>query len=233
MDIGTVKWSNQDLIDNLEKFYNIYKERPIKNNHGGMLSPHMFYTWFIAQYGKYNYIIESGIWKGQSTWLFEKALPDANIFSIDINLSFRKYISKDVKYLNKDFTQINWSNLDKTNVLCFFDDHQDALPRIKYCKKNGFKHIIFEDNYPIGQGDCISIKQLIEKNEEEGKYLKSVIKCYYVFPPIFKNPKNRWGVKWEDYPIKEPLLNKIDKSYLNIYKKEAHNYNWLCYIELK
>ena len=233
MDIGTVSWKNKDLINKLKEFSEIYSKRPIKHNAGGMLSPHMFYTWFITQYTKFDHIIESGIWKGQSTWLFEQALPDANIFSIDINLSFRKYISKDVKYLNKDFTQINWSNLDKTNVLCFFDDHQDALPRIKYCKKNGFKYIIFEDNYPIGQGDCVSIKQLLEKNGKETDYLKSVIKTHYVFPPIFKNDKNRWGVKWDIIPIKKPLLTSVDKEYLKIYKKDAHNYTWLCYVELK
>ena len=232
ISIGSVSWNNQDILDNLQKFSELYKTRPLKDNHGGMLSPHMFYTWFLAKQGNYDNVIESGIWKGQSTWLFEKALPKADIYSIDIHLEFRKYISKNVIYFNKDFQTIDWNNLDKSKTLCFFDDHQDALPRIKYAKKHGFKFLVFEDNYPIGQGDCISLKQLLEKGGKEAEYLNKTLKIYYEFPPIFKNPKNRWGIKWEDYPIKKSLLDKPNQEYMKIYKKEAHNYNWLCFVEL-
>jgi hypothetical protein len=45
------------------------------------------------------------------------------------------------------------------NSLVFFDDHQNAYKRLQQCKWFGFKHIIFEDNYPPSQGDCYSLKK--------------------------------------------------------------------------
>jgi hypothetical protein len=40
-----------------------------------------------------------------------------------------------------------------------FDDHQNAYRRLQQCHWFGFKHIIFEDNYPVTQGDCYSLKK--------------------------------------------------------------------------
>ena len=42
---------------------------------------------------------------------------------------------------------------------CFFDDHQNAYKRLQQCKWFGFRHVVFEDNYPSGQGDSYSLKQ--------------------------------------------------------------------------
>ena len=50
-----------------------------------------------------NILLESGVFKGQGTWLIEKTLPKSKIYSIDIDLNQREYISNKVVYLNKDF----------------------------------------------------------------------------------------------------------------------------------
>lgn len=56
--------------------------------------------------------------------------------------------------------------------MCFFDDHQNAVERIKSAVNRGFKYLIFEDNYPIGQGDCVTLKQRLSYDDEISKYLK-------------------------------------------------------------
>lgn len=33
----------------------------------------------------------------------------------------------------------------------------------------GYKYLIFEDNYPIGQGDCVSLKQILDGYLNEDK----------------------------------------------------------------
>ena len=43
-----------------------------------------------------------------------------------------------------------------------FDDHQNALERVKEGKEFGFKQFIFEDNYPVKQGDCYSLKKAFQ-----------------------------------------------------------------------
>ncbi len=224
--------------------------KPIRDNQGGMKSPHMFATWFMLKKINPVNVIESGIWKGQSAWLIEKTLPNANIFSIDLNLNFREYISERVKYFDVDFNQINWSFIeDKENTLLFFDDHQNAFERIKNGKELGFKQFIFEDNYPKNQGDCYSLKKAFQHggfssvqgtsnlkvpNRQDAKYLKDNLEIYFEFPPVFKTKKTRWGDLWidKDYPTPTPLFSEIEQDELKIFKQEATDYTWICYAKL-
>jgi hypothetical protein len=157
--IGIPPWTEDAIRDHLGEFQEIYDARPIKDNTGGMRSAHMFAVWFIARQINPEFIVESGIFKGQSTWLLEVACPDARIVSIDPNLEMREYISNRAEYSNKDFSEHDWSDIPD-NSLAFFDDHQNALRRTQQCIWFGFQNVIFEDNYPHSQGDCYSLKKV-------------------------------------------------------------------------
>ncbi len=156
--IGNVKWEKQDIINSLDEFLELYDSRPIKDNSGGMKSPHLFAVWFMAKQINPELIVESGVWKGQSTWLLEQACPNAKLVSIDINLKNREYFSKKAEYSDRDFSEQDWKNLPE-NSLVFFDDHQNAYKRLQQCKWFGFRHVIFEDNYPPAKEDCYSLKK--------------------------------------------------------------------------
>ena len=156
--IGIPPWTRAEMIDHLDEFQSVYARRPIKDNQGGMKSPHMFATWFMAKMLSPDLIVESGIWKGQGTWLLETACPEAELVSIDLNLKRREYISSRATYSDKDFVEHDWSAISD-RALVFFDDHQNAYKRLQQCKWFGFKHVIFEDNFPVSQGDCYSMKK--------------------------------------------------------------------------
>lgn len=158
MQIGNPPWTRAEIVAGIDEFSTIYADRPIKDNQGGMKVPHMFAVWFMARKLSPDLIVESGIWKGQSTWLLEKACPKAKVLSIDLNLGYRKYVSDNVVYSDKDFSEQDWTEVTDQSLV-FFDDHQNAYKRLQQCKWFGFKHIIFEDNYPITQGDCYSLKK--------------------------------------------------------------------------
>jgi hypothetical protein len=123
-----------------------------------MKAPHLFAVWFMARALSPQLIVESGVWKGQGTWLLEQACPSARIISLDPDLSKRVYISERVVYSNLDFSLQDWTDLP-VKSLVLFDDHQNAYRRLQQCHWFGFKHIIFEDNYPVSQGDCYSLKK--------------------------------------------------------------------------
>lgn len=252
-EIGEVSWSYDELRESIPEFLDIYENRPIKDNNGGMKSPHMFATWFMLKKLNPQNVIESGIWRGQGTWLIEKALPEANIFSIDLSLSVRDYVSDTVQYFDKDFSEIDWSIIkDKKSTILFFDDHQDALDRIKHGKEIGFKQFIFEDNYPIKQGDCYSLKKAfqhagfipdlpklslkekiinlikprkikeIPPNSDDSRYLQQVLEVYNEFPPVFKKDITRWNDEWEEKFYPTPEA---------LYSNVQHDYLKLFYDE--
>ena len=157
--IGTPPWTRDEIIASIPSFEKVYELRPIKENQGGMRAPHMFATWFIARKLAPKVIVESGILKGQSTWLLENACPDAKLISIDINLSNRAYTSDRATYYETDFSQIDFREIPVESTLAFFDDHQNSYVRLMQCKWLGIKDVIFEDNYPHCQGDVYSLKK--------------------------------------------------------------------------
>lgn len=158
--IGSEPWTRQQMKDSLEEFASLYQKKPLSNNEGGMKSPHMFLAWFVLKTLKPKAIVESGVWHGQGTWLFEKACPNAELHCIDLNLKRIKYRSDRAKYYAQDFSTIDWGRLPKKETVLFFDDHQNAYERLKTAKWFGFLHLLFEDNYPLVQGDCCSLKKI-------------------------------------------------------------------------
>ena len=232
--IGEVGWTREDIQESLDEFLRIYSHRPIRSNAGGMGAPHCFATYFMMKYLDKPYIVESGVWRGQSTWLIETTCPNSELLCIDPNLSMLAYKSAKATYTTQDWSRLTMSQPEDT--LCFFDDHQDAISRIKVASKKGFKHLIFEDNYPTGQGDCASLKQTLEEDGEIAKILKEHIEIYYEFPPVFKQKKTRWGDDWDDtnYPTAKPIFDEIkgNEKY-KLFYDDALGYTWIAYVKLR
>lgn len=193
MSIGNPPWNRSEIIGYLDEFEAVYADRPIKDNQGGMKAPHMFAVWFMVRKLDPDLIVESGVWKGQSTWLLEKACPGAELISIDINLKNREYISERAVYSDRDFVEHDWGQIsDRT--LVFFDDHQNAYKRLQQCKWFGFKHIIFDDNYPISQGDCYSLKKAFANAGFEPTNSSSVPLSNKIFSRILRRSARLVGI---------------------------------------
>lgn len=160
IEIGAPKWTSAELRVSFEQFKDVYTQKPVHDNVGGMKAPHAFAAWFMMKTLQPKTIIESGVWKGQGTWLFEQACPSAKIICLDVNFSNLIYKSEKARYIEKDFSLIDFEGVDKDSTICFFDDHQNALHRLTQMKWKGFKTAIFEDNYPAIRGDCYSLKKI-------------------------------------------------------------------------
>jgi len=212
---GNINWNSLDILNELDNFVSLYEQRPIKDNKGGMLFAQMFFFYFILKKIKPEFVIESGIYKGQSTWLIENTLQDCEIFAIDIDLSQREYISKKANYSSKDFKFHDFSNISK-NSLVFFDDHINHIDRVLESKYFNIKYIVLEDNYPPGKGDFQTLKQIYNNfnfNHKPG--LLSLFKTNLIFTGI--------------------ILQKIFKKNLNVKTKidqiskrirDGHEYNF-------
>jgi hypothetical protein len=208
VQIGKVPWSRRDMLSKLEEFASLYENRPIKDNTGGMKSPHMFSIWFALKALKPKAIIESGVWLGQGTWFFENACPEAQLYCIDLNIDRIQYRSGLAKYFDLDFSTIDWNGLPKSDTLLFFDDHQNAYERMKTAKWFGFKHVIFEDNYPPSQGDFYSIKKIL---------MHSGFKYIPAHKPSFKSKvknKIKTLIGFQGQQYERIIPNDIDAKYL-------------------
>ncbi|KAA8540388.1 hypothetical protein F0562_024693 [Nyssa sinensis] len=176
----TVEWTSKDLLKGLEEFVPIYETRPIKNNMYGMGFDHSFGLWFITKWLKPDLMIESGAFKGHSTWVLRQAMPDKPIVSLSPRHP-EKYLKKGPAYVDGnctyfagkdfvDFGSVDWGSVmkkhgitDLSQVLIFFDDHQNELKRLKQALKAGFRHLVFEDNYDTGTGDHYSFRQICDQ----------------------------------------------------------------------
>jgi len=234
IEIGNVDFSVEDLKESLSEFAELFRQRPILDNAGGMEAPQVFGAWFMLKHLKPKCIIESGVWYGQGTWFFEQAAPDASIICIEPSPDRIKYKSPRAQYLPHDFSVYDWSPLPHSETVCFFDDHQNAMERLSVATKWGFQHLIFEDNYPRSQGDCVSLKTVLENAGDEAETARKFLDVYYEFPPVVKGDKTRWGDVWTDdeYPTKPPLLEEKSTSMEDFFEG-YENYTWICYAKLK
>jgi len=178
---GTPNWKISELVEEIQHFLKIYNERPIKNNIDGMRFQHMLITYFILKKIKPSMVIESGVFKGQSTWLIERALPNSKILSIDIDLSKREYISKRASYSDIDFKDQDFSNIPD-DTMVFFDDHVNHFERLQQANFFNIKNIILEDNYQINKGDFYTFKHAFSGNGFNHKFTKlSLLKTFWIF----------------------------------------------------
>lgn len=217
--------SRQDL----EEFVELYSKRPIQNNTGGMKSVGLFWVWYVVKTINPELIVESGIWKGQSTWILEQAAPNATIISIDPSLHFRNYISKRVTYHSQDFSQIDFGDIADMNALVFFDDHCDAPSRVIQAHSKGFQYLIFDDNYPSNKGGHCTLQECFLKDTDRAHLLSSLIKQYVILPQISGGKMVRLPSGY----FSAESLSLVLSAKLDIFRQESSSYRWPTYIELQ
>tara|TARA_B110001452_G_C15203127_1_gene417457 strand:- start:272 stop:1102 length:831 start_codon:yes stop_codon:yes gene_type:complete len=223
------KWDHQEILNDVENFCEIYEKRPIKDNKGGMKFPHAFALFFILKKIRPDLVIESGIFKGQSTWLIENTLPNVELICLDIDLSNRVYVSKKAKYSNLDFKFHNFSKIPE-NTLVLFDDHVNHIERLKEANYFKIKNIILEDNYSANTGDFQTIKQCYQKYSFNHKITSiSAIKTLYLFIKILlkKIITNNYNANKDlslisnrirDYGLNEDEFENINKIIYSYYE---------------
>ena len=153
--------NDSQLVESVDLFEHVYQSRPIVDNSGGMDFDHSWATWHLLKMLQPKLIIESGVWKGHSTWLIEQACPEASIVCFEPNQERIEYKSKSAEYFTHDFSQHDWEKYNTNAGLCFFDDHQNSYMRLMQMKWFGFSSVIFEDNPEPGDGDFYSINHVL------------------------------------------------------------------------
>ena len=105
------------IRNDIKSFLRLYANRPIKDNSGGVLFGHAFALHYFLKKLKPKLIVESGTFKGQSSWLMRQTCPKSKIVTLDIYPNKLEYKNKKIKYLYKDFTLCDWSKIPKNSLI--------------------------------------------------------------------------------------------------------------------
>jgi len=169
---GQNHWSREQLTVALPAFAAVYKQRPIFRNIGGMNTNHAFALWFTARALRPKHIVESGVNRGQSTWLLRQAAgPDAWIYCLDPHpqdfLTYSDHASNRTRYFMgtrfRDLGDVDWPALiplsERGRTLVVLDDHMAATRRVGQLLAAGFVHLWYDDN-KRQDTDCYSFNQV-------------------------------------------------------------------------
>ncbi|KAE8718388.1 Detected protein of confused Function [Hibiscus syriacus] len=105
----------------------------------GMGFDHSFGLWFIARWLKPDIMIESGAFKGHSTWVLRQAMPDTPVIWVTPRHP-EKYLKKGPAYVDENCT--------------YFAGKDCVESWLSSC---------FEDNYDTGTGDHYSLRQICDQ----------------------------------------------------------------------
>ena len=171
-------------------FQEIYDTRPDKQEVGSSGYSNLKHLYDYCIKLKPDIIIESGTWKGNSSYLFHKACPNAVIICHDINFSNLMWKNNRINYREKDIEEYLYQPPTIKQVLLFFDDHINQEQRLKWLIKNKFKHVIFDDNTPTSNLHEYKAPPVptLEILREQGKL--PPLKQYKVLPFLGKSKRN-------------------------------------------
>lgn len=173
---GSTHWSDDELREAVPEFAQMFKNRPLKRNFQGVGVNHAFSLWFSVRRTQPKYIIESGVFRGFTTWLMRQAAPQATIFCLDPRVEgelrhgtttefYHDNSSKTHYYRGTDFKDLNqmdWDSLiphgERDKVFVMLDDHMSAMRRAKEALSFGFLHMWYDDNQI--NGDSYSFNKL-------------------------------------------------------------------------
>lgn len=231
---GPVPWGETGILAGMDEFLSLLAARPAVDRDGSMASVGLFAFWHVLRAIKPAIVVECGVHRGLTTWLIEKAVPEAQLVCIDRDLGRLAYRSDRAEYVESGFLDLA---LDPEGAvaLAIFDDHGDALPRVRRCAQAGIMHLLFDDNYPEQVGNRHrSLAASLAGADGEGDEVRRLTETYFVFPPVFDHPE---PVTLERSLILEPsLLGTFDPTRdaeRRIFEQDMSGYRWPTYLKLR
>lgn len=136
-----------DALDQtVREFWDLIPACPVRQKHGGNGFNGGLQVYAIVRALQPTAIIESGVFRGLTTWLMRQAAPEAEILCFDPDLDHLHYRDAKARYSRQDWSTADLSGLDPGGTLAFFDDHIAQGRRILEAAERGITRLLFDDN---------------------------------------------------------------------------------------
>ena len=161
----------------VREFLAIYPDRPVPDNKGGNHFNGSLWIFVITRLLAPRLIVESGVFRGHTTWLLRQAAPAAEIHSFDVDLSNLVYRDADAVLHERDWSEVELAPADGARSLAFFDDHISHARRIVEAHDRGFRRLLFDDNfsadtlYAVGTPPVPTVDMLLDRELAPGTEL--------------------------------------------------------------
>ena len=133
------------------EFDAVLKRSPISDLNGGMGYNNGLISFVLCKALAPQTLIESGVWRGFTTYLLDAATPDAaQILCYDINFDLLEYKSPKARYHEMDILEnqsVDHSGFD----FALFDDHVSHYDRLLFADANKVKCLIMDDDVSVLQ----------------------------------------------------------------------------------
>lgn len=153
--LNSIKELHQNPIPGLDpisivmEFDHHYRDWSVKSSVGQLSYNNALGLYMFLKVTRPKVIVESGVWKGFTTYIMNKALShDCQIHSYDINLGEIEYKAANVAHVEGDFTMdrnLDWSGVD----FVYLDDHVSHYDRLEYLNERQVKYIALDDDVSL------------------------------------------------------------------------------------
>jgi hypothetical protein len=212
--------------------------KPFVNNNG-MAPDTAFYLYYWVRELAPIFIVESGTWRGFSTWVMREAAPEAKIISLDPIFALgycldatkigTHYWPADLERMGADFSCCAFGLMTKPeSSLVLFDDHQNKIHRLQQAIQKGFQHIIFDDNLP-GQATHLTFFHYL-RDPSIRIWMEQVVERFEIFPPLWDTQA---GMRNETFVPGLNIPRDHALACLDTTGQLRSGYSWLTYVKIK
>ena len=118
----------ESIIKSIEEFDNVIKNSPVRNFVGGFSYNNALSLFIFVSALRPNSLIESGVWRGFTTYILRSAAPNALLNCFDVDLGNKLYTDSTANYFEYDLEKWQYIKSD----LLFCDDHVSQDSRLQF-----------------------------------------------------------------------------------------------------
>ncbi|GJD53407.1 hypothetical protein OPKNFCMD_6182 [Methylobacterium crusticola] len=127
-------------------FWELIAAAPVAQRRGGNGFNGALQLYVLMRALRPRVIVESGVFRGLTTWVMRQACPEAEILCFDPDLTGLRYRDPRARYHARDWSACDLGGLDLTDAVGFFDDHISQARRVLEARARGLHRLVFDDD---------------------------------------------------------------------------------------